>query len=968
VTIHQPEFVAVLMCAALAQGAAAADPMGVEYFEKQVRPLLVERCYECHSAQKKIKGGLRLDHRDGWVRGGDNGAAIVPGDAQRSLLIKAIEYHDEDLQMPPKGKLPAGQIAVLRRWVEMGAPDPRQMKEPAGAAGAGAAAAMSPADHFAYKPIGSPSVPTVRDGSWPRGEVDRFILSKLEASGLKPAPDADRATLLRRVRYDLTGLPPTVAELEAFESDARPLDEALMAVVDRLLATPQYGERWGRHWLDVARFAESSGGGRSLAFKEAWRYRDYVIESFNADVPIDRFITEQIAGDLMTGGTTEQRQRQTIATGYLALGPHNYEEQDKVQLEFDVIDEQLETIGKGLMGMTLGCARCHDHKFDPISTRDYYALAGIMRSTRMLAHSNVSRWVEQPLPMSPEEEQRLADHEKQVAALKQRIEQAKQATAQAAPAASQAAPGVVAAADLPGIIVDDAQARQIGTWSHSTHVKRYIGQGYLTDKGAPKTGVTLTFQPEFKHAGVYEVRLAYVPGAARAASVPYELLTADGEVEGKVDMSVEPPIDGRFVSLGRHRFDTTNQWFVMISSEGTNGYVCVDAVQFLPADDGTDAASTPASSGSAAAPVAGDSRPSAPAKTTAELRAMEKQLKDMEKNKPYRPMSMGVAEAESKEDCCIRIRGVVNNLGESVPRGFLPVATLSKAPAIPADQSGRLQLAQWLTDPSHPLTSRVYVNRVWHHLFGAGLVRTTDNFGVTGEAPAHPELLDHLARRFMAEGWSTRKLVRSIVLSRTYRQSTAADPRAVAADPDNRLLSHANRRRLDAEAIRDSILALSGKLDLSVGGSTINDPSVLTIKGDMPTEYDFVFTDFRRGVYTPAFRNRTLELYEAFDFADPNSVVGKRNISTVAPQALYMLNSPFVMQQARFAAEAALARADRTDAQRIDAAFRAALARPPTDSERAIAAAALQSSGDRTEAWARFHQALIGCIDFRYLH
>jgi hypothetical protein len=937
--------VVLISVLASAPSVRAADP-GIEYFEKKIRPVLVEHCYKCHSTEaKKPKGGLLLDSRAGLRKGGESGLALVPGKPKESRLLKAVRYTDEGLRMPPKGKLPNAVIADLEKWVAMGAPDPR---EDGNLTSERKSVDIEAGRKFwAFQPPRRRPVPTVKDKAWPRGEIDRFVLARLDVKGLKPVADAERATLLRRAYLDLIGLPPTPAQIDAFVNDQSP--DAFANVVDELLASPHFGERWGRHWLDVARFAESSGGGRSLLFPDAWRYRDYVIESFNTDKPYDRFVAEQVAGDLLPYADSDQRRRQLVATAFLALGPTNYEGQDKDILEMDVVDEQLDTIGRAFLGMTIGCARCHDHKFDPIPTRDYYALAGILRSTQTLVHDNVSRWVEQPLPMSAVQEAALREHDAAVAALKEKIRLAKDAQQKTGKVVASTAKGILKPHELPGIVLDDVQAKQVGQWVRSQYSGSYIGDGYLHDGNADKGQKTLTFIPEFPRAGRYEVRLAYAPGSNRATKVPIHILHLDGEYSGQVNEQETPRIDGRFVSLGTFRFDMSGQWYVIISNEGTSGHVVVDALQFIP-EEATSGGREP-------------SRGPMPSGGQGDSRKLEAELKKRVESGPPRPVAMSVKEAAKIEDSPVYLRGNFYNRGEKVPRGFLQVATLGPPPSLPAGESGRRQLAEWLYSADNPLTARVMVNRVWHYLFGAGLARTVDVFGTTGELPSHPELLDHLALRFVQDGWSVKKLIRTIVLSRTYQLASVNEPAALAADPENRLLWRMNRRRLDAETIRDTILAVSGQLDRTVGGPNI--------KKGTASEYGYQFDDARRSIYTPVFRNRLLELFEAFDFADPNLVGGRRNVSTVATQALYLMNSPFVMDQARHAAQAELAVPNLDDAGRVKRAYRMALGRPPTERERQLALSfvAEKISPEQTlAAWERFYQALFACVDFRYVN
>ena len=926
----------------LAAPAGRAADQGLDLFEKRVRPLLVEHCYACHSADaKKQRGGLLVDSRDGLLQGGDSGPALVPGKPRESLLLKVVQYSG-DLKMPPKGKLPAAAAADLEKWIALGAPDPRGAAVSAGKS-AGGMTVEEGRKYWAYRPPQLRPLPAVKQTNWPRADLDRFILARLEAEGLRPAADADRATLLRRVSFDLVGLPPTPEQLDDFLRDPSPA--AFARAVDALLASPHFGERWGRHWLDVARFAESSGGGRSLLFPDAWRYRDYVIDAFNQDKPFDQFIREQLAGDLLPAATPEQRAEQVIATAFLALGPTNYERQDKDILEMDVIDEQLDTLGRAFLGQTIGCARCHDHKFDPIPTKDYYALAGILKSTQTLIHDNVSKWVELPLPLAGPAAADLKRHEAAAAALREQIRLAKAAEKKAGKVVATEMPkGALAAAELPGIVLDDAQAKRVGAWKSSKY-GAYVGEGSLYDDRSMPGEKTLTFIPEFPQAGKYEVRLAYVAHENRAPKVPVTILHLDGEATVQVNMQQAPPVDGRFVSLGTFRFDRNGQWFVLVSNEGTKGHVSVDAVQFLPEE----AAAVPVKAAAAAPQAAKDSR------------QLEVELKRLLAGGPKRPLAMSVKDASKIEDCHVCIRGNTHNRGDKVPRGFLQVATPGKAFPLPSRESGRVQLAAWVASAENPLTARVLVNRIWHWLFGTGLVRTVDVFGATGETPSHPELLDYLALQFVREGWSVKQLIREMVLSRTYQMSSAPRADVAAVDPENRLLGRMHRRRLDAESIRDAILAVSGTLDRRSGGATVRPGTA--------SEYGYAFDETRRSVYVPVFRNRLHELFEVFDFADPNLVGGRRTTSTVATQALYLMNSPFVLEQARHAARHAAGEND--DAARLDRAYRAALGRLPSARERELALAFLagsKSDADRAAAWERVHQTLFACVDFRYVN
>lgn len=976
----------LLLTGALLRAAPSATDL--EFFEKKIRPLLIERCYECHSAEPghKIKAGLRLDHAAGWLQGGDSGAAVLPGKVAESPLIKAIRYTGLDFEaMPPKSSLSKAEIALLEEWVKRGAPAPADTatKIAGGAdvaASGGRQTGMSVEDgkkFWSFVAPTKPAVPAVPAAlqAWPRTDVDRFVAAAWTQKGLAPSPDADRAALFRRVSFDLTGLPPAPEALAAFVFDSRPTEYAFAAVVEQLLASPHFGERWGRRWLDVARFAESSGGGRTLLFKDAWRYRDYVIDAVNRDTPFDVFIREQLAGDLLPATTPDQKRRQLTATAFLALGPTNYEEQNKDALRMDIVDEQLDTIGKAFLGMTIGCARCHDHKFDPLPTRDYYALAGILRSTHTLHNytDNVARWVDTPLPLDPGADEAMSAHEAMVAALEKKIAALRKTTS--APAAGKP----IALASLPGLVSDDHQGKIVGEWGNSTTVKPFLGVGYLTDNNEGKGQKTVTFTPAITQSGRYEVRFAYTPQPNRASNVPVTILHADGEMVVTVNQRERPPLDGHFISLGTFRFEKEGQGYVLVSTEGTDGFVIVDALQLIPAEPRVEAAPV-ALAGSAAGPKRAAKKAMAePAdpearRALAELRRLEADLKKLTASGPKRALAMSVREATGEiGDTEIRIRGIARSLGPKVPRGFLSVASTSALPAFSPQESGRRELADWIASGSNPLTARVTVNRVWAWLMGAGLVRSTDNFGTTGERPTHPELLDHLALQFVADGWSLKQLVRSLVLSRTYQLAATATPDAARLDPDNRFFTHAPRRRLEAEEIRDAMLWTSGKLNLDLGGPNFG-PTPNT--PPPASEYAFVYADTRRSVYTPAFRNRRLELFEAFDFADINAPISQRAVTTVAPQALFLMNHPFVHEQAKLAAERLLAETAPDDATRIDRAYHRALGRPPTERERLLArqfvsdgeGRATAEGAARLEAWSQLHQALFASMDFRYLN
>jgi hypothetical protein len=935
----------LLTTASIGSDDPTLDRERLDFFETKIRPVLVEHCYQCHAANSKtLRGGLLVDTRQGLLTGGESGPAVVPGDLKKSLLISALKH--DDFEMPPKGKLPATVIADFEKWIKDGAMDPRRSTHPV----------VNPLSinieagrkHWAYQPLQAPAIPAVKTTSWPINDIDRFVLAKLESAGLQPGSPAKKITLIRRLYFDLIGLPPTPEEIARFVDDKSP--EAYQDLVDRLMKSPRFGERWGRHWLDVSRFAESmSLRGRIL--KHAWRYRDYVIDAFNNDKPFDQFLTQQLAGDLLETSSVEAQRQNRIATTYLVMGDALLENQNKSQLDMDVVDEQLDTIGRGLLAQTIACARCHDHKFDPIPTRDYYAMAGILNNVQGLKHSNVSTTMEIPLPLSETKQRQseilnvsVAKVESEIKALKSKLD----------PQSQTAFPRVVAASSLTGIVVDDDEVEMVGAWTHSVFFKHYVGKGYIHDANKGKGDKTLTFIPKLTD-GEYEVRFAYSHGKGRASNVPVEIFSAAGKKLVVVDMRKEPPLNRRFVSLGTYRFGANEQSRVMISNEGTDGVVTADALQFLPVNKDDVTTRT-------ASQVAKELAAVEQQELKKKISTLTAQLSRLKKQKPVREMVNSAVEKKKPTDLKIHIRGNIDNLGAIAPRGVLQVANYGPAPEMPTNSSGRLELARWIVDPANPLTSRVMANRVWHWLIGAGLVRTVDNFGTTGESPSHPELLDHLAVQFVQQGWSVKKLIREIVLSRTYRLSSTQIEQK--KDPQNRLLAHMNRRRLDAESLRDTMLSVGGTLKLEMGGATF--------PANLKTDVGFQFQTPRRSVYVPVFRSSLPEIFEVFDFANPSMVTGRREVSTVAPQALFMMNHTFVRTQARLAAEQLLAKADLAVPDRIDHAYLQILGRHATETEVSLSQGFLKSVSDTTEqaqvnAWTQMVQSMFLTIEFRYI-
>jgi len=939
------------------------DAAALAFFESKIRPVLVKDCYSCHSADTKKgpKGGLLLDTREGLLRGGDSGRAVVPGKPTESLLIKAL-HGDGVPEMPPKGKLPDEVIADFERWVKMGAPDPRDGKA-AVAAGIDIAKGK---EFWSFRPVKEPVPPQ------PDRPIDSFLSAEWEKHGLRPAPEADPRTLVRRLFIDLTGLPPSPDDVDAFVRDPSPA--AYERLVDRLLASPRYGERWGRHWLDLARYADSNGKDENLTFHEAHLYRDYVIRSFNADKPFDRFVKEQLAGDLMPAADSRERDELLTATGFLVIGPKVLAERDKPKLRMDVVDEQIDTIGKVFLGLTLGCARCHDHKFDPIPQADYYALAGILMSTRTLngikrGNAAVSGWMLRPLG-SPEPERVTTArkvYEVRLKKVQDEIKASKAALAVANDKATMRSP-----ASLLGVTVDDTAAKLVGVWKASQYTKPYVGDGYVHDDKAGKGQKSATFTPDLPKPGEYDVLVSYTPGTGRATNVPVTVAFDGGTRTVLVDQTKPPKIDKLFHPVGKFKFKAGTAGSVTITNAGTEGHVIVDAVRFVPVGE---LAKVP--EGQMGVP---DEVKAAIAEAEAKLKALEAEEAAIKRAAPPPPRLVMAVQDEAKiEDARINIRGNPHQLGAVVPRGVLRVATVGAGPVMPADQSGRLQLAEWIASPENPLTARVAVNRVWYHLFGRGIVPTVDNFGTPGERPSHPELLDYLATRFVKSGWSQKSLVREIVLSHAYRLSVWADESLLKADPENTLFARANRRRVEAEVIRDAILTVSGQLDLNGGGPVVSHFPEQAIDNNSQGGFN---TDplLTRSVYLPVIRNDIPPLFEVFDFADPDEPHGRRDTTTVSTQALYLMNSTFTNTHAKFAAERLRAEG-RDDATRLDRLFRLALGRPPTRAEAEKTTAflaeyrkAIDSLGTGQKpkdpelaAWQAVCLSVFGCNEFRFI-
>ncbi|MCH9723380.1 MAG: DUF1553 domain-containing protein [Planctomycetes bacterium] len=956
---------------------------GIEFFENKIRPVLVKHCYECHSGEPdEESASFVLDTREGLLQGGDSGKSVVPGNLKQSLILQAIEHDPDFYAMPPDEKLPAHIIQDFQKWIQMGAPDPRKGKSKNNSQKKKSAAAIDftkEREFWSFRPLKKPKVPDVKNKNWPANAIDRFILSKQEQSGLTSVTAADRLTLIRRAYFDLTGLPPKAEEIQMFLNDQSP--QAYEQLIDRLLASPQYGETWGRHWLDLARYADSNGLDINLTFYNAWKYRDYVIKAFNEDKPYDQFIREQIAGDLLPYKNDAEQTQNIIATGFLVMGAKMLSERDKEKLRMDVVDEQIDVTGRAFMGMTLGCARCHDHKFDPIPMTDYYALAGIFRSTETvhgirLNNQFVSGWMTRPLPVKPEHAAALKAYEAKLKALEDKLK----ADSSQIKLLEDKTDQQKRLKKLTGIVVDDLQAVKTGAWQDSVYSKNYLGAGYVHDKNEEKGEKKIRFVPDLPASGKYEVRFAFPGSKGRAKRVPVTIHSKQGTKTVYVNQTKEAPIDSLFLSLGHFEFAAGKVGSVEISTKGTRGYVVVDAIQFLPQDQPVE---KDAAIAKAEKPVQA---------TDATKQAKIKLLKENVKNRktqiaklketapPPKPMALAVGEQPDPADYRIARRGNIHQLGDKVDRGFLTIASISESPEVSPKQSGRLELANWLSRPQNPLTSRVIVNRVWKHLFGKGLVRSVDNFGHLGEQPTHPELLDYLSQQFVEQGWSIKTLIHEIMLSQTYRLSSEFSAAHFERDPGNKLLWRMNRRRLSAESIRDAVLSISGQIDLKQGGSSVSHYPEQAVNPNKNTKMKQNPSEFRRSVYLPIVRGSVPAALAVFDFPAPEMLVGNRPVTTVPAQALFMMNSPFVITQAQATAERILKAVDKTDQEKISQLYLACMGRKANGSEQAEALKYIQSlmsskskensnkADVQLQAWTSYCQILFASTEFRFLN
>ena len=905
--------------------APVPDAAALEFFEKNVRPLLVTHCYECHSGKER-NGGLQLDFREGVLRGGDSGPAIQLGHPDKSLLMQAVHYKNPDMKMPPKAALAPSDVAILERWISIGAPDTRVQPSDSQSPGPTGMTVEAGRKFWSMRPVATVALPNVTATDWVATPIDHFVLAKLEANQLRPAPQADRRDFIRRVTFDLTGLPPTPEELDAFLLDDSP--NAFDQVIDRLLASPQYGVRWGRHWLDVARYADSNGLDENIAFGNAWRYRDYVIQSFNSDKPIDTFITEQLAGDLLPNSDQESK----TGTGFLVLGAKVLAEPDREKLIMDTVDEQLDTIGKAFLGMTFGCVRCHDHKFDPILQSDYYALAAIFKSTRTFGPTNtgaIKHWNEISFA-APAELESLKAVNAEIAQHQAALSKAKSAafTKLRTRVKSMATEYLAAAIRItPEMPLHEVAliAEPLGLHPRVLfHCRRFLAfnpdhplfakwheLAGISDKGSSdKGGVEAHYRSLFQRAE--------------------EALAEAKQKDPKTNNLNDPMLESARVAIN----DLT-------------GFLAVPPKPEFAFDE----------------------------EALQDINTLATKARLVESFAADETSVMGVVDQQVLAGLPIHIRGSHRNLGETIPRNFPKVmGAAGESPILPRKHSGRLELARWITSPSHPLTSRVFVNRLWRWHFGIGLVASTENFGVLGDKPSHPELLDYLARTFIESGWSTKELHRMILRSSAYQMSTmnVGQPDATNLDPENRWLWKFPKQRMDAEEIRDSILAVSGMLDMAIGGKSIplrNRQFVFDHTSIDNTRYD----GHRRAAFLPVVRNNVYTLFEQFDFPDPTMPTGSRNTTTVAPQALLMMNSDLVMNAAKQIATSLTSNYP-NNSNRIECLYQVVLGRKPIEMELNRAIAFLEdeveksSIGSEQQRWILLCHSLLVCNEAIFIN
>lgn len=891
---------------------APVDEAGIEFFEKKIRPVLVQSCYGCHATAtganaKKPGGGLVLDSRAGLLKGGTTGPALVPGHPEMSRLIEAVSYSKPDMQMPPGKKLPDNVIADLTEWIKRGAPWPAER--------AVAVATNTPEQlklkeiekkkrqHWAFQPVRKIAPPVVKHKAWPRGPIDQFLLAKMEAKGLAPVASADRRTLIRRAYFDLIGLPPTPAEVEAFLADRSP--DAWEKLIDHLLASPHYGERWGRYWLDVARYGEDQAHSfQPRMYPQGFRYRDWLAHAFNTDMGYDRFLKEQIAADLLDEPDLRD---QLPALGFFALGPVYYGDEKM----FDQYDDRIDTLSRGFLGLTVACARCHDHKFDPVSQKDYYALAGVFASTG---------YVEVALPDEKDKNSKFGRAEacisrnSGIGAKEQAFDKFLDARR----------------TELRDALNQEIARYMVADWT--LHNRQKTTPRLSLEEFATKEGLRGTVLER------WERYLKSDPAKNRPQLAAWRELIQKQSANGdaKTDLSQSEPVRAEIQRLAtgfqeyivglQRRRDQGKQ-------QPKNGPTTVSAQEKpQPLDKAETAALDEIVGGDGVLMLPRDQVEKLIEKVTGDDKNRLAALKAELEHVRSLPFVHALTEGNNPANVKVLLRGNPERPGEEAPRHFLTILAGDNPPTFQKG-SGRLELANAIADRNNPLTARVMVNRVWQHHFGTGIVRTPSNFGLLGEPPTHPELLDYLTAEFMEHGWSLKTLHKQIMLSAAYKSSGMDNAHNEEIDPDNRLLWRMSPHRLEIEAWRDSMLAVSGKLDETIGG-----PSQQLTDGN----------NFRRTYYAAVSRHDLDAMLRLFDYPDPNVTADSRTITTVPLQQLFVLNSEFMVRQAKAFAARLTANKAETDATRIRTAFLLAYGRTPADSEVRLGLAFLQTPPETT--------------------
>ena len=911
----------------------------MEVFEKNARPVFVAKCQPCHSAKMR-SGGFDLSSPEGIKEAAAMGIFGKAADAENSPILRALSYENR-VKMPPQGKLPAETIAGIREWVMAGAPSPAATVQAGNAlAGTGVRpvalrGVITDADKafWSFKPISKAEPPMPLQKGWAVNAIDQYILTDLEKAGLKPAPPADKTTLLRRATFDLTGLPPTEKELRDFLADKSP--KAFEKVVDQLLASPRYGERWGRHWLDVMRYADSTGSDEDHRYPHAWRYRDYVVQAFNDDMPYDQFVREQLAGDILAADPNSGvGYRGIVATGFLAVGKKALAQKDLPLKRYDVVDDQIDVTAKAFMGLTVTCARCHDHKFDPIATKDYYQMAGIFASTLSYEKGETGDPIQTPLAPAGEFEafkKQWTDYNKLQGSLRKVIDFDAEARKNRDIAEKQIASSMLGAYRVYGkrenlaAVAGDLKLDEkvLTRWvEYLSDTKRAELAKWHAATDANRVEIAAQYQEDFrKSAYQYDQDLSWWKEAQQ--SYPNS-----GKVAGPRP-KMTPATDPFFVAVWKDRgplHRTVEEQLATLDAEKTK-----------------------------------------------QARELMTQAAEMEKMLPRKevPMACAVKEGETMNQH-VFLRGDYHSLGDPVERTVPSILRLSAPAPEVKTKSGRLELANWIVDARNPLPPRVMANRIWQGHFGDGIVRTPDNYGRLGERPNHPELLDYLARTFVENGWSIKKMHRLIMLSKTYQMSAAFDEEKKAKDPENRMLSHFPRQRLSIEEIRDAFLAMGGDLDLTMGGTL--DPGVGT---DGETSAGRISMNpektNRRSIYLPLRRSNLPTLFTLFDFGDATTPEGHRSPTTVATQALFVMNSPMVIREADHLTVSVL-KQEKLDRRRVEQIYLRVLDRRPDANEIDQGLTYLAdlrrkwSTIDEEKAWTSFTHVLMASNEFIFVY